>query len=419
MIGKTVLDNGIRVITEQIPGAHSVTLGIWVENGSRHETAAQNGISHFLEHMLFKGTERRRAQDIAREIDSVGGVLNAFTGREFSCYYAKVLAQNLSLAVDLLSDAFLHSVFEPAELEKERRVILQEIHMVEDDPEETVHDLFSREFWQNHPLGRPVLGTAETVGAHSREALLDYRFRNYCGRKLIVCAAGNVEHQRIVDRISEAFERVPSGAAPLACDLPYYRQGVGLTPREFEQVHICLGARAFPQNHSHRYEAYLLNTLLGSSMSSRLFQTIREERGLAYSVYSYLNCHTDAGALVVYAGTTPGQAREVVELSLREMGRLRREEVSADALEAAKAQLKGNLLLSLESTDNRMTRLANNEIYFGRQVQIEEVIRGFEEVTATSLREQAEEMIREEELHLQIVGRVDEGDFTPADLTFG
>ncbi|MEJ2700507.1 MAG: pitrilysin family protein, partial [Desulfuromonadales bacterium] len=289
MVQKSVLENGIRVITEKIPTAHSVTIGFWVENGSRHETFADSGISHFLEHMLFKGTENRNAVEIAKEIDSVGGVLNGFTSREYSCYYAKVLARKLSLAIDLISDIVLNSVFELDEIEKERRVILQEIYMLEDTPDDYIHDLFSQTFWQNHPLGRPILGTRDTVGEISREALFDLLKRRYCGKNILICAAGDLEHQEISDRIGEAFRSVGPGTKSEDFAPVEFRRSVNVLEKDLEQVHLCLGTRALPQNHPNRFESYLLNAILGGSMSSRLFQKIREELGLAYSIYSYLS----------------------------------------------------------------------------------------------------------------------------------
>jgi len=419
MIRKSVLDNGIRVITERVAEAHSVTVGFWVENGSRHEQEPENGISHFIEHMLFKGTERRTALAIAKEVDSVGGVLNAFTSREYSCYYAKVLARKLTLAVDLLSDIVLNSIFDLDEIEKERRVVLQEIHMLEDTPDDLVHDLFSQTFWEGHPLGRSIIGTAETVGNISRESLLAFMHEHYCGCNIIVCAAGDLEHGHIVDSISNAFQRVAAGTRPPLCSLPHYRRQVRVVDKSLEQVHLCLGTRALPQNHPNRFESYLLNAILGGSMSSRLFQKIREEQGLAYSIYSYLNCHSDAGALVLYAGTSPEDAPHVTGIMLKELKRFKTEPVSDDEMHFAREQLKGQLLLSMESTDNRMTRLAKNEIYLGRNPTIHEVLAGFDRASAADLQKLAEFILRDDYLTLQVMGRVNAGGFPTVDLTLG
>jgi len=419
MIQKSVLDNGIRVITERIAGAHSVTVGFWVENGSRHEQEPQNGISHFVEHMLFKGTSRRSALDIAKEIDSVGGVLNAFTSREYSCYYAKVLARKLPLAIDLLSDIVLHSIFDLDEIEKERRVVLQEIHMLEDTPDDLVHDLFSQTFWAGHPLGRSIIGTVETVGEISRDELLTYMAERYCGNNIIVCAAGDLEHEKIVESINEAFQKVAAGSRQPPCSLPVYQRRITTVEKDLEQIHLCLGTRALPQHHPNRFGSYLLNAILGGSMSSRLFQKIREGEGLAYSIYSYLNCHSDAGALVIYAGTSPEEAPRVTGIILKELKRFKDQPVPDDELRAAREQLKGQLLLSMESTDNRMTRLAKNEIYLGRHPSTRDVLAGFDQVKAEDIQKLAGFILRDDYLTLQVVGRVGKDDFPAVDLTLG
>ncbi len=419
MIHQTVLDNGIRVISESLPSAHSVAIGVWVENGSRHELAGEKGISHLLEHMLFKGTERRSARDIAREVDSSGGMLNAFTSREYSCYYAKVLARRLPLAVDLLGDVIRHPLFDLDEIEKERRVVLQEIHMVEDTADDLIHDLFNQVFWQNHSLGCPILGTEETVGAFDRNALIDFMQRRYTGQRLLVCAAGDLNHEDLVDQLSRVFGDLPAVGSRLANVAPEYRRHLSVCEKDLEQVHLCLGTRALPQNHPNRFAAYLLNALLGGSMSSRLFQKVREEQGLAYSIYSYLHCHSDVGALVVSAGMAPADARRVVEIILREMRSLRDFPVPEEELTAARERLRGNLLLSLESTENRMTRLAKNEIYLGRQVSLRDVLHGFDRVTAEDVQRLAGFLFKDDYLNLQLLGRVDPADFPDLDLTLG
>jgi len=419
MIEKTTLENGIRIVTENVPAVHSVTIGIWVESGSRHEHQAQGGISHFVEHLLFKGTSRRSALEIAREIDSVGGVLNAFTSREYCCFYAKVLARHLPLAIDLLADSLQSSVFDLDEIEKERRVILQEISMVEDTPDDLVHDLFSQTFWGNHPLGRPVLGSRESVKNMRRDDFLAHLESSLVGENILVCAAGNLDHGDVVDRIARAFGQVAPGARKQTQSHPDYRPGLSFTHRDLEQVHICLGTRALPQNHPNRFSAYILNTILGGSMSSRLFQTVREEQGLAYSIYSYLNSHSDAGALVLYTATSTENAPQVVRMMLKEMQRFKVEPVSREELKAAKDQLKGHLLLSLESTDNRMTRLSKNEIYLGRQPSLKQVLGEFEKVTADSLQRLAHFLFQDDYLNLQLLGQIDEKQFPLLDLTLG
>ena len=401
---KSALNNGIRVVTERMPELHSVTVGFWVQNGSRHEESHQSGISHFIEHMLFKGTTTRSALQIAKEIDSVGGVLNAFTGREFSCYYAKVLGDKLPQAIALLSDLVLNSTFCSQEIEKERRVILQEISMVEDTPDDQVHDLFCESIWHSHPLGRSVLGKSETVSHISRDDLLQMLERRYFGKNILIVAAGNLQHQEIVAQIEQAFSVVSPGFAENLCTLPEYRPGVQVSAKGLEQTHFCLGCRALPQNHEDRFVQHLLNSILGGSMSSRLFQEIREQRGLAYSIYSYLNTHSDAGSLVVYGGTRPDDLQETMELVLEQFSSLKNGSIGAEELQMAKQQMKGTLLLSLESSDNRMTRLAKNEIFLGYQPQISDIIAEIDKVTIDSLQRVANKLLNDDSLNLQVVG---------------
>lgn len=404
MVQKTVLENGLRVISEHIAGAHSTSIGIWVGVGSRHEPCRLGGIAHFVEHMLFKGTDRRSGKDIAREIDSVGGVLNAFTGREHTCFYAKVLADKTPLAVDLLSDLVLHSTFDFDEIEKERRVILQEIHMVEDTPDDLIHDLFSQRFWQGHSLGASILGDEASVAAIDRDALRAFLAEYYCGSNLMICAAGAVDHGELLDLVREQFNQLPAGQSLSSSQPPRPFRGLGLIEKPLEQVHLCLGTSAVAQNHAHRFAGYVMNVMLGGSMSSRLFQTIREERGLAYSIYSYLNTHSDAGALVVYAGTSADDVGEVTRIILRELARFRSEELTPAALRAAKDQLKGQLALSLESTDSRMTRLAKNELFLGRHLELAELLDCFEQVSAADVQDLALNTLKDDSLNLQLIG---------------
>ena len=402
-----------------MPGVHSVTLGVWVLNGSRNESPAQNGISHFIEHMLFKGTENRSARDIALEIDSVGGILNAFTSREYCCFHAKLLAEKIPLAMDLLADVILNSVFNLDEMEKERRVILQEILMIEDDPEELVHDLFSRRFWQGHPLGMPIQGTLETVGGISRDSLTAFVEEHFCGCNLLVCAAGNLEHADIVDLVAANFGRLSPGHGAVAKVPPLATRSLEFIERDLEQVHFCLGTCSLSQNHPDRFASYLLNTILGGSMSCRLFQKIREEHGLAYSIYSYLNCHSDAGAMVIYSATGNDNAAMVISLILQELRKLSIEPVSERELTSAREQLKGNLLLSFESTESRMMRLAKNEIYLGRYPSLMEIIAEFDRIGRDDLLRLSGELFRDDFLNLQMVGRTGRIDFPLLDLTLG
>jgi len=320
---KTILSNGIRVITETIPFLKSVSIGLWVMTGSRDEQPDENGISHFIEHLLFKGTERRTAFDIAKEIDSVGGTLNAFTGREYTCFYAKVIDKNLPLAIDLLSDIFLHSRMDEKDVEKERMVILQEIKMVEDTPDDYVHDLFNRTCWGDHPLGFPICGTANQVQSFRRDQIEHFFKVNYQADRIIVCAAGNLEHQKVVDLIGKTFGQLTTSDRARERVKPPSISTTHISKRDLEQVHFCLGTHGLHYNHSLRFASYVLNTILGGGMSSRLFQEIRENRGLAYSVYSYLPTYIDTVLVVVYAGTDEKSFEEAFQLILREFNRLK------------------------------------------------------------------------------------------------
>jgi len=418
MVNKTVLNNGVRVISENIPHAYSVSIGIWVANGSRHERRESNGVAHFIEHLLFKGTKRRSALEIAREIDSVGGILNAFTGREFVCYYAKVLDAFLPKAVDLLSDIFLNSIFDPEEIEKERKVILQEINMLEDTPDDYIHDLFSQQLWHGHPLGMPIIGNEESVGGLSRNFIVDYRNQKYCAEDIIITAAGKVDHQELLNSLSDMCAQIQSGSRSKTARRPTYKKRVAVFEKDLEQVHLCLGLKALPQNHEARYSAHIMNTILGGSMSSRLFQEVREKAGLAYAIYSYMANHSDTGSLAVYAGTSQESLAEVIELTLREFKRLKSETVSSVEVDSAKAQLKGNILLSLESSDNRMTKLAKNEIYFGRYQPFEEIIAGFDRVTAKTLKELCERLFDDRFVTLVLMGKEGGVTYPAAQLVF-
>jgi predicted Zn-dependent peptidase len=419
MVEKSVLDNGIRILSERIPGAFSATVGFWIECGSRHESPEQSGVSHFLEHMLFKGTIRRSAPSIAKEIDSVGGALNAFTSCEFSCYYAKVSGHNLPLAVDLLSDILLNSVIDLDELEKERRVILQELHMLEDSPEESIHELFTSSFWRGHPLGKPIIGSIQSVQSLERQHLVQYLDKNYCGNNLIICVAGDVHHEELVSQVAQLFREHSAGVKSAIVEPPVGHSGIQITRKEIEQVHFCLGTTAPGQCHQQRFAGNILNTMLGGSMSSRLFQTLREERGMAYSVYSYLSSHSDTGAMVVYAATSPEEVQHAVNLVLKELSRLLHREPDTVELQATKELIKGQFMLSLESTENRMIRLAKNEIYLGRVQSPHEIVESVQQVTGEDILQLTHQFLRDEFLNLQLVGPISGNAFPLVDLTLG
>lgn len=400
----TRLPNGIRVLSEELAELASATVGIWVENGSRYEASAQSGISHFLEHLFFKGTERRTAMQIAEEIDAVGGVINAFTSKEYTCYYAKVLPEQVPLALDVLGDIFLHSKFAEEEIERERSVILQEISQAEDTPDDYVHDLFGLAFWPGHPLSRPVAGSAETVGPLQRTDFLRFLEARYRPDRVLLSAAGKVRHDELVDVVSRTFG-VLSGATGAAVDLPPTpRAGLTVHHKPLEQVHICLGAPGIAHADPDRYAAHLLSQALGGGMSSRLFQEVRERRGKAYSVYSFLPTFRDTGYLGVYVGTSAEWAREVLDVIQAELTKIARDGLGAEELTRSKTQMKGGLVLGLETSDSRMSRIARNEIYFGRDVPLEEVAAGVDAVSNDDVVRVAREMFRPEALAVTVLG---------------
>jgi predicted Zn-dependent peptidase len=381
MMNKSVLANGLRILTEPMPQVLSATLGIWVENGSRYEQPDENGTSHFLEHLLFKGTKKRTAAQIAEAIDAVGGVLNAFTGKEYTCYYAKVLGEDLELATDILADIFLDSLFEPAEIDRERQVVLQEISQAEDTPDDYIHDLFNETYWAGHPLALPIFGSVRTVNAINRELLTSFMAERYRAGRVFIAAAGMVDHDALVKRCAGLFEPLARDGHPDPISPPAVRPGVINHAKKLEQAHLCIGGPAISQTHALRYAAYVLNTALGGGMSSRLFQEVREKRGRVYSIYSFISSFIDCGYFAVYAGTSPEWVDEVIEVTLGELTKVSHDGLMPAELDRARSQLKGNMLLGLESTDSRMNRLARNEIYYRRDIPLAEVASGIESVT--------------------------------------
>ena len=409
MVKKTVLDNGIRVISREMPDTRSVSLGIWVENGSRHEKPAENGISHFIEHLFFKGTERRSAARIAEEMDAVGGVLNAFTAKEYTCYYAKVLDENLPLAVDLLSDIYLHSVFDSEEIERERQVVLQEISQSEDTPDDYVHDLFNLDCFPDHPLGRPICGEAATVNGLGREDIVSFMRGHYLPRRVVVAAAGHMEHAYVADEFARRLGAVAGDVAASDFDgvRPVLRGGTFQHAKALEQAHLCFGVAGLSQSDPRRYAAYVLNTLLGGGMSSRLFQEIREKRGRVYSIYSFLSSYRDVGYLGVYAGTSVEWAEEVVELTAKEFKNLAAGEIGREEVERTKNQVIGNMILGLETSNAWMSDIAKDEIYFGRAIALEEVIRDIRAVTRDDVVDLAAALLRPEAMALTLLADIE------------
>ncbi|HUI54796.1 MAG TPA: pitrilysin family protein [Bryobacteraceae bacterium] len=407
-IEMTTLANGVRVITEAMPHVRSVSVGVWVGTGSRRETPEQNGISHFIEHMVFKGTTKRSAEEIARSVDSIGGNLDAFTAKELVCFNTKVLDQHLSLAFDVLADLVLHPLFREDDIEKEKGVILEEIKMEADSPDYLVHEIFSSNFWKDHPLGKPILGTRETVKKFDRPAIHGFYTQVYTPSNLLVTAAGNLTHSGLVALVREHFEFLPPGAPTGQDTVPSTHARIALRNKKaLEQVHLCLGVPSYPLPHEERFACYVLNTLLGGGMSSRLFQNIRERQGLAYAVFSELSPYRDTGCLSIYAGTSLESARKVVESILKEFRDLKEHCVTDEELRRAKDHLKGSLMLGLESTSSRMSNLARQEMYFGHFFTLDELVESIEAVVADDVRRIAQTFFDPKQIAVTVLGNLE------------
>ena len=404
MVVREVLPGGLRLVTETMPHVRSVTLGVWLTRGSRHETDERGGIAHFVEHMLFKGTGTRSAEDIAQAIDSIGGQLDAFTAKEYASYYIKVLDEHVPLAVDLLADIVQRPAFVAEEVEREKKVILEEIKMVEDTPDDLVHELFTQHFWEGHPLARPILGSPETVEGLTQKTILDYFGGAYVAPNMIVSAAGNLDHGRLRELIEKAFGGLAPAGEPFHEAAPHVSPQVVTRTKELEQSHLCLGTHSYAQSHEDRYVSYILNTVLGGSMSSRLFQNIREKRGLAYSVFSGLSAYRDAGNITIYAGCANEAVGEVIDLCVEELKAIKREPVADSELRRAKDHLKGSLMLSLENTASRMSHLARQEIYFDRHFGLDETLAGVEAVTVDDVQRVASDLFSNGSLAATVVG---------------
>ena len=413
---KTVLSNGIKVITEEIRHVRSASIGAWVRCGSRHEDERINGTAHFIEHMLFKGTDRRSAFDIASDIDSVGGVMNAFTGKELTAFYVKVPDYHVNLAIDLLADIFTHSRFDLDDIEKEKAVVLQEISMVEDTPDEYIHDIFEKHFWEGHALAMPVLGTRDSVDAFDREQVMRFFEDRYRGENLVIAAVGNLEHDALVDCVAKLFGSLPALRLQSGESRPGTTARRCCIEKDLEQLHLVVGTPAPATLDNDRFAGILMNSVFGGSMSSRLFQEIREKRGLAYAVRSYIVSYRDTGMLNVYVGTSKDKTREVIDIILAEMRRMKTERLTDKELQSAKELIKGNLLLSMESTDNRMQKLATNEIYFGRNVPPEEIVGRIEAVTAEDILSLAGQLFTRPNLSMVFLGEMTESEMPAGDV---
>jgi predicted Zn-dependent peptidase len=404
---KSVLPNGIRLVTERMPHVRSVAVGVWVETGSRHEPSTREGVSHLIEHLVFKGTATRTAEDIARTMDSVGGQMDAFTTKEHTCFYVQVLDEHLPLAVDLLTDILLRPLFNGEELEREKSVVMQEIKMVEDTPDDVIHDLFAAQTWSGHPLGRPILGTRESVNAFDRETVLTHFSEEYVPPRIIIAVAGNATHEHVVDLFSGRFDGFAREPKPRDTNPPALTPSVNIVHKTLEQVHVVMGFPGLSQAAPERYALFVLNDMIGGSMSSRLFQEVRERQGLVYSIHSGLQAFLDAGTLYIYAATDAQNFSKVLKSILKELRELKKTGVGAEELKRAKDHLKGSLMLSLESTSSRMNRLAKHEMHLGSFLTMDAMLASVEGVRHEEVHALIEELVDEERLALTTLGPLD------------
>jgi predicted Zn-dependent peptidase len=409
MFKKEHLSNGIPVVMEQLKNMRSVSLGIWVKVGSRHEEPYKNGISHFLEHMFFKGTVKRTAKDIAVEIDSLGGELNAFTSKESTTFYVKILDEYLEKGIDLVSDIFLHSTFPEEDIEKEKRIIKEEIKLVEDTPDDYIHDLFNQTIWGHNGLGQAVLGRRETVKSFTREDIISHIRKYYGTKDVVISCAGNFEHESLVSILNKSLGNLRRGSEPEKGAPPYFENKVEVFHKELSEAHLCIGVEGIPQTSEDRYSLYVLNTIFGAGVSSRLFQEIREKRGLAYSIYSFVSSYYDTGIWGVYAGVSRKKVGEVADLILKEMRDLKSTLTEVE-LQRAKNHLKGNIVLGLESTSSRMTNIARQEIYHGRYYSPKEIMKEVDSITLSYIQALAEKLIKQGKFSLTVYGPVYERD---------
>jgi predicted Zn-dependent peptidase len=416
-IVRKVLPNGLTVISEQMTHIRSVSIGVWIKTGSRDEDAGANGISHFIEHMLFKGTTNRSAEEIARQVDSIGGNMDAFTAKECICFNVKVVDDHLPIALDILSDLVLRPLFDENDIGREKGVILEEIKMDEDSPDYLVHEIFTQSFFKDHALGRPILGTRDTVRKFDRSSVMDFYDQCFIPENMVVSAAGNLEHQSFLELVNKYFAHMRPKKTNLRSPRPKTASRINLrNKKSLEQVQICLGVPSYPMAHEQRYASYLLNSLLGGGMSSRLFQNIRERQGLAYAIYSDLSPYRDTGCLCVYAGTSRESAPKVVHSVVRELHRLKAETVSAEELRRSKDQLKGSLMLSLESSTSRMSNLARQEMYFDHFFGLDELIEKIETVKAEDLQRMANDFFQTESIAVTVLGNLNGLRLTRAQL---
>lgn len=404
----TQLENGIRIISETITHVHSMTMGVWVGVGSRYETAAENGITHFIEHMLFKGTDRRTAQDIAKEIDAIGGQINAFTSKEYTCYYVKALSEDFALCADVLADMIFHSKFDPKELEKEREVIIEEIKMYEDTPDELVNDLFSLDMWGDNSLGRTILGTEETLASFNQQMLKDYVKNHYTGENMVISVVGNISHDEVVRQLKPLFAHVPQGQKNQFASIVCQEPAVNCHYKDIGQAQIAVGVLGVDNKSDELYPIGLLNTYLGGGLSSRLVQRIREELGLAYSVYSYHGAYSDCGVLIFSVATRPENCQRVVDLIVEETRLVAENGIDEDALKRVFNQMKGSLFMGLESINSRMNKLGRSLLVQGEIITPEETVEKLAQVTPKMIQETAKRLFADKAFTVTILGAVDD-----------
>jgi predicted Zn-dependent peptidase len=404
---KTVLDNGIRVVTEELDAVRSISIGVWIDVGSRDEDKDEMGVSHFIEHMLFKGTKNRTAKEIAVSLESVGGGLNAFTGREQTCYYARVLDEHLDIALDVLSDILKNPLLNPSHFEKEKKVIASEIKELEDSPSDLIHDLLMSAMWSDNSLGRPIIGSMESVIHMLRGKLISFMRKNYTRSRVVIAASGNLRHADLVKKVKRKFEFNPdSKTITPALKIPLPDPVRRVEQRKTAQTHVILGLPLFPYQDQRRYTSLVLSNILGGGMSSRLFQTVREQLGLAYSIYSFIDFFVDTGVFGIYLGTNKKNAVRAIELALREIGKLKKNSLSPKELSNAKYQLKGNLILGMESTSSRMNRLARNELFLNDYVGTDQTIEYINQIKAQDIFSMAEEFLVPDKLSAVVLGQV-------------
>ncbi len=404
---RDVLPSGIRLVTEAMPHVRSVAVGVWVETGSRVEPEERGGISHLIEHLVFKGTQTRSAEEIARAIDSVGGHMDAFTAKEHTCFYVSVLDDHLPLAADLLSDILRRPLFAAEDIEKEKAVVFQEIKMVEDTADDLIHDLFAERFWAGHPLGRPILGRWDVVQGFDRAAVLGHLDDEYAPGKIVIAVAGHVEHARVRDLFAQRFDGFARVGRQHEFTAPVAHPAVQVVEKPLEQVHLVVGFPGIPDAAPERYALYVLNDVIGGSMSSRLFQEVRERQGLAYAVHSGVQSYRDSGLFYVYAGTDAANFSKVVKALLKELRDLKKGGISADEFRRAKEHLKGNLMLSLESTSSRMNRLAKQELRSGSFLSMDAMLASIEGVHPDEVEALIHRILDEERLSLLALGPID------------